>query len=418
MRGNLLRKHFTAKPALHNGELAFAVISPGKVRKQDCVSNEVIAEIELTAGVPPAAEVVASAVATPAAPLAAIEAAAPQSVAPDSPAEAEPINAETATANEEAASTGPSFEELLARLERLISYAFRDRALLRRALTHRSYANEQTDPRPPHNEALEFLGDAVLEFLISAWLLELYPTQTEGTLSKLRAYAVSAVNLQKHAVQLRLGDYLLLNRGEEKTGGRNKMALQVDAYEALIAAIYLDGGIEAAKEFVRREFAQTFVTIDPQNLAMADYKTALQERLQSLGLPTPHYAIVESLGPDHHRIFQIELRVSGKTIATGQGTTIKGAHQAAARWALDNLAEQLEKTNLLPAAAASTEQVASAGAASEAANESSEPAPASAADAMPVAAPAAASEAAAELPEPTSEPLSESALTPEAAPTE
>ncbi len=257
---------------------------------------------------------------------------------------------EAASASEAEAEsfTGPRFEELLNQLEGLIHYAFRDRNLLRRALTHRSFANEQTEPRPPHNEALEFLGDAVLEFLISAWLLELYPTQNEGTLSKLRAYAVSAVNLQKHAVHLSLGNYLLINRGEEKTGGRHKMALQVDAYEALIAAIYLDGGIEAAKVFIRREFALTFSIVDPQNLAMADYKTALQERLQSLGLPTPQYAIVESLGPDHHRVFQIELRVSGKCIATGQGTTIKGAHQAAAQWALDNLPQELERVHLMP----------------------------------------------------------------------
>ena len=249
----------------------------------------------------------------------------------------------------------PTFEALLNQLEHLIGYSFQNRMLLRRALTHRSYANEQADPRPPHNEALEFLGDAVLEFLISAWLLELYPTQNEGTLSKLRAYAVSAVNLQKHAVRLKLGDYLLLNRGEEKTGGRHKMALQVDAYEALIAAIYLDGGIEAAREFVRREFLATFSIVDPQNLAIADYKTALQERLQSLGLPTPQYAIVESLGPDHHRTFQVELRVNGKCLATGQGTTIKGAHQAAARSALDNLSNELEKLKEVPAPSAPIE---------------------------------------------------------------
>jgi ribonuclease III len=251
--------------------------------------------------------------------------------------------AATQTAAEPAIEAASTHEALLTQLEGLIGYAFRDRTLLRRSLTHRSFANEQADPRPLHNEALEFLGDAVLEFLISAWLLELYPTQNEGTLSKLRAYAVSAVNLQKHAARLGLGHYLLLNRGEEKTGGRHKTALQVDAYEALIAAIYLDGGIEAAKDFVRREFATTFAAVDPQNLAMADYKTALQERLQSLGLPTPQYAIVESLGPDHHRIFQVELRVSGRCIATGQGTTIKGAHQAAARAALDQLLAELEK---------------------------------------------------------------------------
>ena len=236
-----------------------------------------------------------------------------------------------------------TFEERLNQLEVEIGYQFRDRSFLRRAMTHRSFANEQPDPRPPHNEALEFLGDAVLEFLISSWLLELHPTHNEGTLSKLRAYAVSAVNLRTHAARLELGSYLLLNRGEEKTGGRSKTALQVDAYEALIAAIYLDGGIDQARNFVRREFATTFAEIDPGNLTSTDYKTALQERLQSFGFSTPQYAIVESLGPDHRRIFQVELRVNGHCIATGEGTTIKGAHQAAARAALDNLDAEIDK---------------------------------------------------------------------------
>jgi ribonuclease III len=255
----------------------------------------------------------------------------------------EPIDPGTEALVEQEISFLSAFEGMLTQLESAICYQFRDRAFLRRALTHRSFANEQPDPRPPHNEALEFLGDAVLEFLISSWLLELHPTHTEGTLSKMRAYAVSAVNLQKHAARLQLGSYLLLNRGEEKTGGRNKMALQVDAYEALIAAIYLDGGIEAAKQFIRREFASTFVEIDPQNLTGTDYKTALQERLQSYGLPTPQYAIVESLGPDHKRVFQVELRVNSYCLATGEGTTIKGAHQAAARAALTNLEKELDR---------------------------------------------------------------------------
>jgi ribonuclease III len=255
----------------------------------------------------------------------------------------EPIEPGTGILVEQEISFLSAFEGMLTQLEGAIGYQFRDRAFLRRALTHRSFANEQPDPRPLHNEALEFLGDAVLEFLISSWLLELHPTHTEGTLSKMRAYAVSAVNLQKHAARLRLGSYLLLNRGEEKTGGRNKMALQVDAYEALIAAIYLDGGIEAAKHFIRREFASTFVEIDPQNLTGTDYKTALQERLQSYGLPTPQYAIVESLGPDHKRVFQVELRVNSYCLATGEGTTIKGAHQAAARAALNNIEKELDR---------------------------------------------------------------------------
>ncbi|MFN0109954.1 MAG: ribonuclease III [Blastocatellia bacterium] len=231
----------------------------------------------------------------------------------------------------------------LSQLEEQIGYYFRDRALLRRAMTHRSFANEQPDPRPSHNEALEFLGDAVLEFLVSSWLLELYPNLSEGTLSKMRAYMVSALNLRIQAAKLGLGNYLLLNRGEEKTGGRNKAALQVDAYEALIAAIYLDRGVESAKEFVRREFLETLEDIDPTNLTKTDYKTALQERLQSHGLPTPQYNIVESLGPDHNRVFQIELRVNGHCLSKGEGTTIKSAHQVAAAIALDNLSNDLER---------------------------------------------------------------------------
>ena len=228
-------------------------------------------------------------------------------------------------------------------LEAAIGYSFRDPLLLRRALTHRSYANEQPEPRPQHNEALEFLGDAVLEFLISAWLLERHPFESEGTLSKLRASTVSAPTLQKLAALHELGEHLLLNRGEEKTGGRRKSALQVNAYEALLAAIYLDGGIDAAREFVRREFATILEDLDPRDLTAADFKTALQERLQANGLPAPRYNIIESAGPDHQRIFRVEVTVSGQTLAAGMGRTIKSAHQEAASVAFANLEELLER---------------------------------------------------------------------------
>jgi ribonuclease-3 len=239
-----------------------------------------------------------------------------------------------------------SAEEKLAELETAIEYGFRNRSLLLRAFTHRSFANEQPEPRPPDNEALEFLGDAVLAFLISAWLLELFPSQAEGTLSKLRANAVSAVALHTHAARLRLGTFLLLNRGEEKTGGRNKVALQVDAFEALIAAIYLDGGIDAARTFIHRQFASTFTGLDPEHLVTADFKTALQERLQSRGLPAPQYVTVETLGPDHRRTFQVEMRVLGQRVAAGEGPTIKRAQQEAARVALDEFDAALAKAGM------------------------------------------------------------------------
>ena len=195
-------------------------------------------------------------------------------------------------------------EERLAEFEGTIGYHFRDRALLRRALTHRSFANEQPEPRPQHNEALEFLGDAVLEFLISTWLLELYPAQTEGALSKLRASAVSAASLQKQAARIELGSYLLLNRGEEKTGGRGKSALQVDAYEALLAAIYLE-------EVSKRPWVSFVVSFPAKMAALAPdnsprrLQDRTQERVQALGYATPHYSIVGSLGPDHQRVFKL-----------------------------------------------------------------------------------------------------------------
>lgn len=235
-----------------------------------------------------------------------------------------------------------SHDEKLAELQSVIQYQFNDLALLRRAVTHRSFANEQPEPRPTHNEAFEFLGDAVLEFLISSWLLERHPMQTEGALSKLRAAAVNSSTLQKQAARLKLGQFLLLNRGEEMTGGRDKAALQVDAFEALLAAIYLDGGIEAASDFVRREFAETISQLDPDNLTAADYKTALQERVQARGYQTPQYSIVGSLGPDHRRVFQAEVSIGEVQLAVGTGTTIKAAHQAAAREALEKLQQLFE----------------------------------------------------------------------------
>lgn len=234
-------------------------------------------------------------------------------------------------------------EERLARFAEKLSYRFRDPSLLRRALTHRSFANEQPEPRPPHNEALEFLGDAVLEFLISAWLFELFPEESEGTLSKLRALAVSGSSLQRQAARIGLGQYLLLNRGEEKTGGRAKSTIQIDAYEALLAAIYLDGGIEAADKFVREQFGETLVAIDPRHLVVVDYKTALQERMQAHGFPAPQYSIVGRLGPDHRRVFEAEVSVGERRLAIGAGTSVKGAHQAAARSALESI-DQLIST--------------------------------------------------------------------------
>jgi ribonuclease-3 len=227
-------------------------------------------------------------------------------------------------------------EKLLSQLEQKIGYSFRSRALLDRALTHRSFANEHIEEHCQHNESLEFLGDSVLGFVVSAWLLERFPDLSEGKLSKMKAYLVSESRLVEIAEALDLGSYILLNRGEEKTGGRQKKALLADAYEALIGVLYVDGGIAVAERFLRRELRQKLMSIDPASMIGADYKSALQEKLQAAGGHGPVYAVVEVLGPDHRRIFRVELRVGGRAVALGEGHTIKLAQQEAARRALDS----------------------------------------------------------------------------------
>ena len=227
-------------------------------------------------------------------------------------------------------------EKLLSELEQQIGYSFRSRALLDRALTHRSFANERAAERCQHNEAMEFLGDSVLGFVVSAWLLERFPDVSEGKLSKMKAYLVSETSLAELADVIDLGRYVLLNRGEEKTGGRRKRALLADVYEALIGALYVDGGTTVAERFLRRELKPKLMTIDPTAMIGADYKSALQERLQAVGGAGPEYALVEAMGPDHRRTFRVELRIARRSISTGEGHTIKEAQQEAARLALES----------------------------------------------------------------------------------
>jgi len=228
-------------------------------------------------------------------------------------------------------------ESLLSELEQKIGYSFRSRALLDRALTHRSFANERVAQGCQDNEALEFLGDSVLGLVVSAWLLEMFPGLSEGKLSKMKAHMVNEASLVELADEIDLGRYILLNRGEEKTGGRRKSALLADAYEALIGVLYMDGGLSAAQRFLRHELRERLRSIDPSSMMIgADYKSALQEKLQAAGGPTPEYVVVEALGPDHRRTFRVELRIGGRALATGEGRAIKIAQQEAARSALGN----------------------------------------------------------------------------------
>lgn len=225
-------------------------------------------------------------------------------------------------------------EEALHDLERRLGYRFADLGLLDRALTHASRANEEPSPGRGDNEALEFLGDAVLELVVTDLLHRRDPDGAEGLKSQRRARLVSAPSLAGRAEELGLGELLLLGRGEEKTGGRQKSALWANAYEALIATLYLDGGFEAAHRFVRDEFAED---VEDDATAAEDAKSALQELLQGQGRPLPDYRVTAEEGPGHKRWFRIECRLDDGLVTEGEGSSKKAAQQQAAERALDRL---------------------------------------------------------------------------------
>lgn len=222
-------------------------------------------------------------------------------------------------------------------LQAKIDYRFRDRGLLEHALTHKSRAAEDASGGVADNESLEFLGDAVLGLVVADALFRRYPTYNEGQKSKIKASVVSTQSLARHAEVLRLGEHLILGRGEEKTGGRFKQALLADGYEALIAAIYLDGGLEAATEFLLRELGEAIEAGATQNFVGQDYKSALQERLQALGRPLPEYRVAGEEGPDHRKLFTVNVVVAGEVLAAATGRAKKEAEQEAARLTLERL---------------------------------------------------------------------------------
>ena len=231
---------------------------------------------------------------------------------------------------------GSEFEPL----ERRIGYRFRDRGLLEHALTHRSRVHEDASGGVFDNESMEFLGDSVLGFAIADMLFRQFPQHNEGQKSKLKASIVSAASLARLGEKIGLGEFLILGRGEEKTGGRRKLALIADCYEALIAAIYLDGGIEPARGFIERQFADLIEEARRTGAHAAfteDYKSALQEWLQSHDRGLPAYRLAAELGPAHRRVFDVEVLVNGEPIARAEGKSKKEAAQAAARQALERL---------------------------------------------------------------------------------
>ena len=231
---------------------------------------------------------------------------------------------------------GREFEPLEAR----IGYRFRDRGLLEHALTHRSRVHEDASGGVFDNESMEFLGDSVLGFVIADMLFRQFPQHNEGQKSKLKASIVSATSLARLAERLGLGEFLILGRGEEKTGGRRKHAIIADCYEALIAAVYLDGGIEPAQGFIERQF-QALINEARRTGAEAefteDYKSALQERLQRDGKGLPVYRLAAEIGPAHRRRFEVEVLVNGEVAARAEGRSKKEAAQIAARAVLESL---------------------------------------------------------------------------------
>jgi ribonuclease III len=252
-------------------------------------------------------------------------------------------------------------EREITALETEIDYHFHRRSVIEQAVTHSSQAREQEAQQSAagkykvsDNEQLEFLGDAILSLVTSEELFHRFPQFREGELSKLRAHIVSERHLIRVAQRLELGHYLRLGRGEEKSGGRSKTALLVDALEAIIAAVYLDGGMTAARELILREIlAPELERMEREGgtLPMTDFKSALQETLQGLGMAQPVYMLVQEAGPEHNKTFTVEVRLNTKNggapaefVARAQGSTKKTAEQDAAKQLLAYLASRPQST--------------------------------------------------------------------------
>ncbi len=222
-------------------------------------------------------------------------------------------------------------------VEEALGYRFKDPGLLEHALTHRSRAHEDASGGVRDNESLEFLGDAVLGFVISDRLFRECPEWDEGQKSKARAALVSTAALAEVGEGVGLGDHLLLGRGEERTGGRTKRSLIADTFEAVVAAVYLDGGVEAADGFVERWFRSRLDAVRAGGVSPGmtrDHKSALQELLQSRDRGLPRYELVGTSGPPHRRVFETEILVGEEALARGEGRTKKESEQRAAERAL------------------------------------------------------------------------------------
>ncbi len=227
--------------------------------------------------------------------------------------------------------------ELLSKLEESIGYTFKDKTLLNKALTHSSYANEHKTTNISYNERLEFLGDSVLSLIVSDYIYKKYSKFPEGDLTKLRAAVVCETSLAFISKKLKLGEYLLLGKGEEATGGRERTSILADALEALIGAIYLDSSFEYSKRFVIRILENEIIQASKVGDLFTDYKTKLQETLQKTSKSKIEYKIDKEEGPDHEKIFFMSAIVESKIYGRGWGRSKKEAEQMAAKEALNRM---------------------------------------------------------------------------------
>lgn len=219
-------------------------------------------------------------------------------------------------------------------LENAVGYRFRNITLLQNALTHSSFANERWHDSLKSNERLEFLGDSILGMVVAEFLYRNYPDRPEGELTRMRADMVCETSLAKVADQIGLGQHMLLGHGEEQGGGRARVSILADAVESVIAASFLDGGMEPARKFIEKFI---LCNVPEQRLRNADYKTALQELVQQKKNQVLSYELTGESGPDHDKHFQVQVLLNGSVIGAGEGTSKKRAEQDAARNALDKL---------------------------------------------------------------------------------
>ena len=225
----------------------------------------------------------------------------------------------------------------LKQLQKRLSYSFKKISRLDQAFIHKSFANENPERNLEDNERLEFLGDAVLDLIISHIIMEEFPLYSEGDLTKLRSSLVNEKRIAELSRELELGHYLLLGKGEDSTKGRNKNSILADTYEAVVAAIYLDGGYKKTFKVLKKHFANFFNAANEGSLYNKDFKSQLQEITQNLYKSTPRYLLVKERGPDHKKTFSVNVTVHKKVLGTGSGTSKKNAEQKAAQEALRNL---------------------------------------------------------------------------------